>query len=398
MQNYDPTLFIEINNLEYVFGVGVRGENNHFELVYKDAVPNLGISNYKISDFDLIHNTIKKNIYLIEQRLNFTFKDVILILNVFHCSFINLTGYKKLNGSQILKENITYILNSLKSTIDDLEEQKKILHIFNSKYCLDNEKIENLPIGLFGNFYSHELSFSLIYKNDYKNLNNIFSKCNLKIKKILLKNFVEGTYLINKNQNLNTFFKIEINENSSKLFYFENYALKFSQNFNFGSNLILSDISKVTSLKKDKVSKILSNNILTQSTSDNEFIEKELFDNENYRKIKKKLIFEIAEARIQELSQIILIKNINLISFNKKNGTVILSLNDKSNMKCFEECYRQNFSKENYFKIKFIENTKSEDLLDNADHLVNFGWKKEVIPVIHAKKSLLAKFFDALFN
>ena len=398
MQNYHPTLFIEINDLEYFFAVGVRNENNHFELLYKDAVPNLGISNYKISDFDLIQDTIKKNIYLIEQKLNFTFKDVILILNVFHCSFINLTGYKKLNGSQILKENITYILNSLKSTIDDLEVKKKILHIFNSKYCLDNEKIENLPIGLFGNFYSHELSFSLIYKNDYKNLNNIFNKCNLKIKKILLKNFVEGTYLINKNENLNTFFKIEINENSSKLFYFENYALKFSQNFNFGSNLILSDISKVTSLKKDKVNKILSNNILTQSISDNDFIEEELFDNENYRKIKKRLIFEIAEARIQELSEIILIKNINLISFNKKNERVILSLNDKSNMKCFEECYRLNFSNENYFKIKFIENTKSEDLLDNADQLVNFGWKKEAIPVIHSKKSLLAKFFNALFN
>jgi len=398
MQNYHPTLFIEINDLEYFFAVGVRNENNHFELLYKDAVPNLGISNYKISDFDLIQDTIKKNIYLIEQKLNFTFKDVILILNVFHCSFINLTGYKKLNGSQILKENITYILNSLKSTIDDLEVKKKILHIFNSKYCLDNEKIENLPIGLFGNFYSHELSFSLIYKNDYKNLNNIFNKCNLKIKKILLKNFVEGTYLINKNENLNTFFKIEINENSSKLFYFENYALKFSQNFNFGSNLILSDISKVTSLKKDKVNKILSNNILTRSISDNDFIEEELFDNENYRKIKKKLIFEIAEARIQELSEIILIKNINLISFNKKNERVILSLNDKSNMKCFEECYRLNFSNENYFKIKFIENTKSEDLLDNADQLVNFGWKKEAIPVIHSKKSLLAKFFNALFN
>ena len=398
MQNYYPTLFVEINDLEFIFAVGVRDENNHFELIYKNAVPNLGISNYKISDFDLIHDTIKKNIYLIEQELNFTFKDVILILNVFNCSFINLTGYKKLNGSQILKENITYILNSLKSTIDDFEAQKKILHIFNSKYCLDNEKIESLPIGLFGNFYSHELSFSLIYKNDYKNLNNIFNKCNLKIKKILLKNFVEGTFLINENKNLNTFFKIEINENISKLFYFENFVLKFAQNFNFGSNLILSDISKVTSLKKNNVSKILSNNILTRSTSDNDFIEEELFDDENYRKIKKKLILEIAESRIQELSEIILTKNINLTSFNKKNITVILSLNDKSNMKCFEECYRLNFSKKNYFKIRFIENIKIEDLFDNADQLVNFGWKKEAVPVIHAKKSLLAKFFDALFN
>ena len=38
-------------------------------------------------------------------------------------------------------------------------EKKKIFHIFNSKFFLDKKKIENLPIGLFGDFYSHELSF-----------------------------------------------------------------------------------------------------------------------------------------------------------------------------------------------------------------------------------------------
>ena len=398
MKNLFPILFVEINNLEYIFAAGDKDENNHFKLIYKKIVPNLGINNSKILDFDLTHNTIKENIYLIEQKLKFTFKDVVLILNAFQCSFINLTGYKKLNGSQISKENITYILNSLKSTIDDFETQKKIIHIFNSKYCLDNEKIENLPIGLYGDFYSHELSFCLINNNDYKNLNNIFNKCNLKIKKILLKSFVEGTYLASKNKDLDTFFKIEISENRSQLFYFENYALKFAQNFNFGSNLILSDITKVTSLKKDAVHKILSNNILTQKTLDQDFVEKELFDNKNYRKIKKKLIFEIAAARIQELSELFLLKNINLVSFNKKKTMIILKINDKSNMKCFEECYKLFFSKDNYFEVKFIENIEIESLLNNADQLVHFGWKKEAIPVIHAKKSLLAKFFDTLFN
>ena len=398
MQNLFPILFVEINNLEYIFAVGDKDENNHFKLIYKKIVPNLGINNSKILDFDLTHNTIKENIYLIEQKLKFTFKDVVLILNTFQCSFINLTGYKKLNGSQISKENITYILNSLKSTIDDFEIQKKIIHIFNSKYCLDNEKIENLPIGLYGDFYSHELSFCLINNNDYKNLNNIFNKCNLKIKKILLKSFVEGTYLASKNKDLDSFFKIEISENRSQLFYFENYALKFAQNFNFGSNLIFNDITKVTSLKNDVVHKILSNNILTHKTLDQDFVEKEFFDNENYRKVKKKLIFEIAAARIQELSELFLLKNINLVSFNKKKTMIILKINDKSNMKCFEECYKLFFSKDNYFEVKFIENIEIESLLNNADQLVHFGWKKEAIPVIHAKKSLLAKFFDTLFN
>jgi cell division ATPase FtsA len=124
----------------------------------------------ELSDFEKVFNTIKKNIYLIEQKLNFTFKEIVLILENFNPTFLNLSGFKKLNGSQILRENITYILNSLKSYVDEIESKKTILHIFNSKFCLDNKKIENLPIGLFGDFYSHELSFYLINKNDYKNL------------------------------------------------------------------------------------------------------------------------------------------------------------------------------------------------------------------------------------
>ena len=42
------------------------------------------------------------------------------------------------------------------------------MHIFNSKFYLDDKKIENLPLGLFGEFYSHELSFILTSTDDYK--------------------------------------------------------------------------------------------------------------------------------------------------------------------------------------------------------------------------------------
>ena len=398
MEINSPKLFVEINNFEYIFGVGDNDKNNEFKIIYKESINLQGISNNRIVDFDLIYNIIKKNIFLIEQKLNFTFKDAVLILDNFNCSFINLTGYKKLNGSQILKDNITYILNSLKLTLDEFEKKKKILHIFNSKYYLDKKKIENLPIGLFGDFYSHELSFCLMNSNDYKNLNNIFDKCNVKIKKVLLKNFVEGTHIINKNQNLDTFFKVEINENCSQLIYFENSALKFVQNFRFGSNLVINDISKITSLNKDIVKKILLNLKLNRTITDQELVEKELFNNENYRKIKKKLIFEIASARIQELAEVFLLKNINLASFQQKDRTVFLNINNKQNFECFKEIYNSFFSKNDHFKLNFIGNIGIEETIDGASKLVNFGWKKEAIPVIHAEKSIIAKFFDMLFN
>ena len=74
--------------------------------------------------------------------------------------------------------------------------------------------------------------FVLIDNNDFKNLNNVFNNCNLKIKKFILKSFVEGS-LTSKQEFkiLVTFFQIKINEKNSQIFYFENNFFKFRTKF-----------------------------------------------------------------------------------------------------------------------------------------------------------------------
>ena len=228
-----PKLFISIGNLEITLIVGHNNDQNSLELLEKLVLSIDDISENRIADLDKITNVIKKNILIIEQKVNYTFKDIILILNNPDISFLNLCGFKKLNGTQISKENITYILNLLKSYVDEFEKNKKILHIFNSKYCLDKKKLDNLPIGLFGDFYSHELSFNLINKNDYKNLENIFKQCNLKIKKILLESFVKGSLINDDNPKIDTFFIFKLRTKIQKYF-----LLKIIPS-NLNKNLIL---------------------------------------------------------------------------------------------------------------------------------------------------------------
>ena len=399
MKIHSPKLFLEINDSEYIFSVGDKDQKNNFKVIYRYNASLEGIAkNCKVTDFEKTLNTIKKNIITIEQKFNLTFKEIILILDNSDCTFLNLTGFKKLNGSQILKENITYILNSLKSKIDLIENNKTILHIFNTKYLLDKKKIENLPIGLFGNFYSHELSFCLIDNNDFKNLNNVFNNCNLKIKKFFLKSFVEGSLTSKKNLNLGTFFQIKINENNSQIFYFENDSLKFEQNFSFGTDLIIKDISKITSLNIKLVQKILKNINLNKKALKDEVVEKELFENENFIKIKKKLILDIAEARILEFSEIMFSKNINFSYYRKKNLTIFLKIKNKSHLNIFKESYELFFSQNKNLFVKFDENSSTDEFISSVNQLVDFGWKKEAIPVTRAKKSLIAKLFDTLFN
>ena len=398
MKNSSLKLYLEINNFSFIFLVGESNENENFKIAYKLEIPLQGIENSRITNLEKVTDVIKKNIYIIEQELNHTFKEVVLILENFKLTFINLSGFKKLNGSQILRENITYILNNLKSYIDKTESKKTILHIFNSKFYLDNKKVENLPIGLFGDFYSHELSFTLMNSNDEKNLKTIFHNCNLKLKKIFIKSFLKGANISNSFKNKETFFQIKISERNSKIFYFENNSLKFEQNFAFGTDIIINDISKVTSLKTDTVKIILNKIDLRDNISENELIKKELFESDVFRKIKEKLIYNIASARIKEIIELMLTKNVNFLNYNKVANDVFFEIDTKSQLINLEGIFERIFSMYGNYNLIPIKSLTSENLINTVNNLVHFGWKKEAIPVLQVKKSVFARFFDKIFS
>ena len=106
----------------------VESNDNNYSKLFLNKIQS-GIKEEKIFDYDSILNTFKEKINSLEKKLNFFFKDVVLIIDNFDCSLISFSGFKNLNGSQLMKENITYILNSLKLKINEVENKKTILHI-----------------------------------------------------------------------------------------------------------------------------------------------------------------------------------------------------------------------------------------------------------------------------
>ena len=398
MKIYSPKLFIKFDLEEISIIVYDTDELDNFKILEKLIFPIIGFNNKNINDQEKIFEEIKKNILIIENKINYFFKDLIIILNNFNISFLNLSGFKKLNGTQVTKENITYIINSLKSNVDEFENNKKILHIFNSKYSLDKKKIDNIPIGLFGDLYSHELSFNLMNDNDYKNLKSIFDKCNLKIKKILLDSFVKGSLISEKNQDIETFFYVQMDKNYSKIFYVENDSVKFEQNFKFGTEIIINDIVKITKLKPEIIKKVLENYITDKKFLDSLYIEKEYFENKQYRKIKKELIFNIAEARIKELSEILFIKNINFAGSINCVKVIFLEFINIQEYNFFKDLYSDQFSNRLKLITKFIECPKIDEEVVQAIKIDQFGWKKEAIPVTVNKKSYIGRILQKIFS
>ena len=94
MKDISPTLFLEINNTYFNFFVCMYDDQDNLSIIHNSEVPIIGIEDNRISDYEKILSVIKENIYLIENKLNYTFKNIVLILENFNLSFINLSGYK----------------------------------------------------------------------------------------------------------------------------------------------------------------------------------------------------------------------------------------------------------------------------------------------------------------
>ena len=399
MQADIPDLFVEINYSNYIFVVGIYDDSQNFKIIEKIIAPNEGINNNKFINIGQAQEAIRKNVQAIEDKLNYVFKNVTIVLDNFHYSCINISGFKKLNGSQVLKENISYILNSLKLAVTENEKEKTILHIFNSKSFLDGTRVENLPIGLFGDFYSHELTFFLINNNDLKNIKQVFNKNNLNVKKVLIKNFIEGIQLIDQNNNIETFFKIKINKDNSDIIFFDKSSFRYVEHFNFGTGIIFKDIMKVCSIDYEIIERILSDKFYeNKSFEDHELLEEKYFPYRNYRKIRKQLIIDIVNARIEEIANFILNKNINIKSLKKNNIPIYMTIEDELIFDNFRKNFKLYFSKDCDFELHLIDDFQINDLILSAAHLSIYGWKKEAIPVTQRKNSLITRIFKSLFG
>ena len=186
-------------------------------------------------------------------------------------------------------------------------------------------------------------------------------------------------------QNSNTFFQIDVSSNNSKVIYFENSSLKFEQDFNFGTDIIINDIFKITSLSKSTVEKILNQIDLNDELTDDALLEENFFEDNTYRKIKKKLIKKIMLARVQEIIDLMIFKNINFKYYVlfQKIYFVNSAINHQSKiLKRFTEMFLMNGLK----NVKFLNGKYSDKLLNAANKVVHFGWKKK-LSLLHKLKS-----------
>jgi len=399
MHTNEPYLIIDINDSKVIFFVVSFNEKKDFKVLKKIILEITGIQGGRIINIETVSQLFKKTISRIEEEINYFFSNIAIVINPDQINCLNVSGYKKLNGSQVSSEDITYILNDIKKIILESENRDSLVHLFNSNFSLDSDNLENLPIGLFGEFYNQNMTFFLINKNILKNIKLVFNNCGLNIEKIVLKPFAQGIYFLSSNQLFKNFTILRLEKNRINISLFKNKSYVFTEDFKFGFNLIIKDISKLCSLRFEEAENFMKEIDLRNIIKNNNesYLEKKYFYASPYRKIKYQLILDIITARIEELFEICYKKNTNIKSL--KNKDIIYVCVDSPE---YYKSIQYVLENSKLTTLERIFNSNSEFFLlagvNGACELIGKGWEKEAIPISYKKKSLISSFFSRLFS
>ena len=94
-----------------------------------------------------------------------------------------------------------------------------------------------------------------------------------------------------------------------------------------------------------------------------------------------------------------MIKNINLVHFKNNTNTVFLEIDKNSYFRGLEKIFQEILTINNTFDSRSLKiDLFDQNLLETANRLVHFGWKSEAIPVTAPRKSMIARFFAAIFE
>ena len=313
-------------------------------------------------------------------------------------SSTNITSFKKLNGAQVEKRDIDYVLNEGKISISKNQEKNSIIHILNSNYYLDKKKREKMPLNVVGDHLGLQLTLILLPKNNIKNIINLFEANDLRVDRLLCRPLTTGINIASKNQNTKNFFLINIDDEVSSISIYENSSPVFFKTFAFGTNSIYKDISQLCTINNNEIKTIINEINLEKNILDkNRYLDRKYFKESQFTKLRISLIKEIVESRIKEMMQYLFNQNTNINYFKNRISHIYLVFED--------EIFRKNLGEIFKSSLNFDTDINSIQLINQEDHslfgaaeLIFNGWHSEAIPYEKEKKSLFTGLFSRFFS
>ena len=357
-----------------------------------------GIHNSIIINLSHAIDSVRSCLAEAEKKSEINLEKINVLIDPVKTITTKLTKYKKVSGSKIEKDDISFLLKEAKKQVESNDSRISHIHIFNNKYVVDNNTFKNLPVNTYADNFSQENVFLGVPKNILKNISEVFHSCDIEIDKFIFSPYASGVYCFNQDQIDYGCGIVDVGYEKTSLALFKDSSLIHATSFPIGSNHITKDISRGCYLSEAESEIIKKDISILKHPDKSQFLKENYFLESKFRKISLKFVKDVILARVDEILNKVF-KEINLLLVNGTNFYLIFTGNG-STLKDFKKIAEGKLSN----KIIDLETEESSKIdieflsCYGAVKIMTEGFASEAIAVTDSNKAGKKLFFTRIFD
>ena len=196
MSNNKLDIFFNINPTSISIGIFNSQTDKNIFLETSSCTTNINNIN---QNFNQLEDILEKKIFEIEKKTKNFLNEVYLMIDTRYSNSIGLSLFKDNEDNFIRKKDILYLIQDARQQILRANKNQTIIHILITKYIIDQNEFDILPLDKKCKNFSLDIKFILIPEILLKKIQEIFNKNHIVVKKILCTSYVKLNDDINKN-------------------------------------------------------------------------------------------------------------------------------------------------------------------------------------------------------
>ena len=218
-------------------------DGEHITILGHGITPSHGLERGEVVDVPLTRNSIQEAISQAEQKANYNIESVFIGITGEHINGLNYSGVVIIDESseaEIEERDIVKVRDRTRSI--SLPSERKILHVLDQDYRVDERMNIQNPKGLYGKRLELNAHLVTISKGSEKNLRNCLNDC-IDIDSFVLEPLASAYAVLNKQERELGTVLIDIGGGTTDIIIYKNNGVQDSGAIPMGGNIITKDIA-----------------------------------------------------------------------------------------------------------------------------------------------------------
>lgn len=277
------------------------GSRDDIQVIGVGTYPSIGLRRGVVVNIELTVEATKKAIAEAERMAGVKIDSVYVGIAGDHIRSIDGRGVVSVHGNEITEDDVRRAIDAAQAGAISID--REVIHVIPQEFIVDNQGGIREPIGLAGNRLEAEVHIVMGAVNAAQNLYRCIERAGVRVKDLILEPLASSYGVLDRAERELGVMLFDIGGGSTDVAIFFDESIRFTDMIGYAGASVTGDISSCLVMPYDSAEKIKKDYGCSypELVDETEFFEIPGISGRKPRRVSRKFLSEVIEARMEEI-------------------------------------------------------------------------------------------------